>query len=375
MNTVNLDFFQNQIPTVTTLHHIDSKTNLAPLFTSDAIMTVSKPWLEKVAKLGIPQEKIGLVPFGINTDAFHPVPYPEKLNIRKRLSIRPDTFLVGFASRSLSNNEGRKGIECFIHALRLLQKQHPNISSVIIGPGWHQLAHWLNKQNIPCHRRPYQFQPDSTSELYKALDVFWVTSRNEGGPIPLLEAMACGIPSISTPVGAALDLIHPYQNAFIVPFNDADKFASLSLHLLANPNLKKEIGEAARKTIIHHRQWEQTQQKARELYEIAIKNFQIRFPSQRFRSPQSCSSINLFSSSIQKKMLALENLRGLRTMLEMREWGAAGRMGFTAIRNAPFNIQIWHELFNTTLKSTQKSRKHTRHLSNQLKLALTSSPR
>jgi len=58
--------------------------------------------------------------------------------------------------------------------------------------------------------------------LYQALDLYIVTSRQEGGPKAILESMASGIPIVSTRVGQAADIIHHQQNGWMVDVGDVE---------------------------------------------------------------------------------------------------------------------------------------------------------
>ena len=69
--------------------------------------------------------------------------------------------------------------------------------------------------------------------IYAASDLFVLTSRNEGTPVALIEAMASGIPGISTDVGGVRDVITSSSVGSVVPFGDAEALASSVLSLLA----------------------------------------------------------------------------------------------------------------------------------------------
>ena len=69
--------------------------------------------------------------------------------------------------------------------------------------------------------------------IYAASDLFVLTSRNEGTPVALIEAMASGVPGISTDVGGVRDVITSSSVGSVVPFGDAEALASSVLSLLA----------------------------------------------------------------------------------------------------------------------------------------------
>ncbi|HJW94851.1 MAG TPA: glycosyltransferase [Thermoanaerobaculia bacterium] len=94
------------------------------------------------------------------------------------------------------------------------------------------------------------------SEIYASLDVVALTSRNEGTPLALIEAMACGKPVISTAVGGVLDLLGDIvehhdgfdirQRGITAASDDAVGFSAGLAHLLRNDSLRRALGERGR---------------------------------------------------------------------------------------------------------------------------------
>lgn len=82
--------------------------------------------------------------------------------------------------------------------------------------------------------------------FYRGLDVFVCTSAMEGTPNPVLEAMACGIPVVSTDVGIVPEVLGPLQKRFIVPDPDPESFADAVFSLLGNEQLRRMIADENR---------------------------------------------------------------------------------------------------------------------------------
>ena len=91
--------------------------------------------------------------------------------------------------------------------------------------------------------------------MYQALDTYWVTSRIEGGPVPLLEAMACGACCVSTPVGVVPETLVDGDNGFIVGFDDVDAFVVRTKRLVTDPEFRRRMSDAGRRTIVDKIQW------------------------------------------------------------------------------------------------------------------------
>jgi len=83
-------------------------------------------------------------------------------------------------------------------------------------------------------------------DFYRQLDIFVCTSSIEGTPNPVLEAMACGIPVVSTDVGIVPEVFGDLQKRFIVDDPDPVKFADAVAELLRNKSLRAAIGRENR---------------------------------------------------------------------------------------------------------------------------------
>jgi len=80
-----------------------------------------------------------------------------------------------------------------------------------------------------------------------ALDVFALPSwGDEGVSQALMQAMACALPIVTTPVGSLTEVIHDGKTGLIVPPRDAEALAAAIVSLLDDPQLAARLGEAAR---------------------------------------------------------------------------------------------------------------------------------
>ena len=82
--------------------------------------------------------------------------------------------------------------------------------------------------------------------LLKMSHAFCLLSHSEGFSNALLEAMACGVPSVVTRVGGNPEAIHDGENGFLVPVGDDAAAAERLLFLLRNPERAVQIGQAGR---------------------------------------------------------------------------------------------------------------------------------
>jgi glycosyltransferase involved in cell wall biosynthesis len=141
---------------------------------------------------GVPAHKLLLSPMGIDLDRFQPLP-ADALGPRIRIGILGRLY-----------PDGRKGEVLLQRIVRRLDPARFEIH--IVGDRWEsRLA------NLQAGGLMVQYSQNvAEAELPRhvaALDVLLITSRREGGPIPALEALACGVPLVSRPVGYVPDLL------------------------------------------------------------------------------------------------------------------------------------------------------------------------
>ena len=91
--------------------------------------------------------------------------------------------------------------------------------------------------------------PGEMPRVYADLDVFALTSDNEGTPVTIIEAMASARPVVSTDVGGVRSLVQPEKTGVLVPAGDVDAVAEACLALLGNPALCNEMGTAGRRAV------------------------------------------------------------------------------------------------------------------------------
>jgi glycosyltransferase involved in cell wall biosynthesis len=181
------------------------------------------------------------IPLGVDTNIFKNNTINKNL-IRNALGISKDAILVGsFQKDGVGWSEGNnmksiKGPDIFLKTLEIVKKNFKEIYVLLLGPSRGYVINGLKKLKIP-YKNFFEEKIDDIVKYYCALDFYLITSREEGGPKSLLEAMACNIPVVSTPVGQAIDLIEDNVNGIKVKDFEAEEIASRIINLL-NDNKK-----------------------------------------------------------------------------------------------------------------------------------------
>ncbi len=105
----------------------------------------------------------------------------------------------------------------------------------------------LERLGIPYTHRLVEHY-DRIGRLYQALDAYVVSSRQEGGPKGLFEAMASGVPVVTTRVGQAMDLVRHGENAWLVDVGDVEGLAGRLAHVAGRPAELPRVVEAGLET-------------------------------------------------------------------------------------------------------------------------------
>jgi glycosyltransferase involved in cell wall biosynthesis len=143
-----------------------------------------------------------------------------------------------------------KGIDVLIRTAQRVCRELPNAVFVIAGSLYEhdyseETKALIRSLNLEKNVRLLGFVGDPVP-LLKMSDAFCLLSRSEGFSNALLEAMACGVPSVVTRVGGNPEAITDGENGFLVPVEDDAAAAERLLTLLRNPEQAAQMGESGR---------------------------------------------------------------------------------------------------------------------------------
>lgn len=217
---------------------------------SDHLTVVSSTMKAKAVALDLKNApNISVIPMGIDTHTmFYPPP--------------PDTPRRGllFVGRLVE----KKGVEHLIAAMPLVLKAHPGQHLTIVGHGplIEPLRELCEKLGV---REQIAFTGAITNQdiprylQHAAVTVFpsIVTDSGdqEGTPVAVMEALACECATIVSDYPGARDIITEGENGLLVGQKAPDQIAAAINHLLDNPELRREMGEAGRKTVQGEYDW------------------------------------------------------------------------------------------------------------------------
>jgi glycosyltransferase involved in cell wall biosynthesis len=231
----------------------------------DAYVTVT-PMLAKTAleQGDCDSSRLHVVPNGIDVVRFVPSA-SRRRKIRDELGIPDDAWVVGTVGRLAPEKD---------HAL-LVDAMAPLLAAgrrlVIVGDGAECEALRARIERLPGREYVHMLgERKDVESILAALDAFALTSRTEGLPLVLLEAMAAGVPVVSTAVGGIPDLVEDGVTGFLVPaFERApltDRLASLS----TNGSLSRRVGTAGRREVLQRHAVDRMAKEYGALYESTL---------------------------------------------------------------------------------------------------------
>src|SRR6202789_3196972 len=252
LNESSLPFFRNfdpaELPPIATwIHHVTtwSPDHQMAIDQSAAMTVCTRGWKEYLEKRLVRDIPVTVVPHGVDSKFF----YRKEID-PNRFGIPPGRFVLGFVgSKGSDLDRGRKGTDVLLDVIRKAAARLPNLHIVLGGPGWEKEIASLTAQGISASATGYIRKSDLPA-LYSALDVYLQTSRVEGGPCTVFEAMACGTVVVSTRGGAVPELIVDGVNGCSGAVDDAESLLSAIVALGQSPEKKVELARNARETVV-----------------------------------------------------------------------------------------------------------------------------
>ncbi|HEY2777611.1 MAG TPA: glycosyltransferase [Gaiellaceae bacterium] len=207
---------------------------------TDALIAVSPEVRDDLVSLGVaPAERITVVRLGLDLDARTIAPPGARAEERAALGLPPERFAIGWLGRMTDI----KRVDVLLDAFAELRRRDVDAALVLVGDG--PLRADLERQaaelGIADATHFVGYRAD-VAPLYAALDAVALSSANEGTPVAVIEALAAGMPAVSTDVGGVSDVVVEGKSGFLVPAGDTQGLADRLARLAGNPGLRTELG-------------------------------------------------------------------------------------------------------------------------------------
>jgi glycosyltransferase involved in cell wall biosynthesis len=211
----------------------------------DAVVCVSEGQAVKVLNAGVPVERAVVIRNAVGMEAFAE-PDPTARASLEGLFPRPPRRIVGAAGRL----SPEKGFDRLIEAAALVTKGEPDTGFVVFGDGPLRaaLAQQVAARGLQDRFVLAGFRTD-LQRFLPVLDLAVLSSLTEGLPVILLEALAAGVPAVSTAVGGTPEVIDDGVHGYLVPPGDAGALARRILDTLRDDESRRAMGERGRRRV------------------------------------------------------------------------------------------------------------------------------
>ncbi len=214
---------------------------LAAVVLADRIVAVSEGVQRELMESGVKASMIATIHNGIDLAAYSP---KSKAGTRRKPAVQQKPgVLIGTVARLHSS----KGLDVFLDAARLVLAAEPSARFVIGGTGPEEEK--LRAKVRDLRMEPYVKMPGFVAdvpEFLSKLDIYVLSSDQEGIGLAVLEAMAAGLPVVATAVGGVPEAVVDGVNGILVPPRQPKALAHAIVRLVVDPDMARTMGVAGR---------------------------------------------------------------------------------------------------------------------------------
>ncbi|MCZ7525102.1 MAG: glycosyltransferase family 4 protein [Acidimicrobiia bacterium] len=215
-----------------------------------------------VAQMGVPAERLHIVPVGVDPSTFRPLDHVARV--------------PGRIMTTASSDVPMKGVAPLLEAVAKVRTERDDVHLVVIGKP-------KDKSRIPALIERFGLRDavrfvsgvstERIVELYGEAELAVVPSLYEGFSLPAIEAMACGVPLVATTGGALPEVVGTHgETGLLVPPNDPSALAAMILRALGDRELRSRVGEAGRKRVLERFTWRATAEGTVEQYRALLED-------------------------------------------------------------------------------------------------------
>jgi glycosyltransferase involved in cell wall biosynthesis len=222
-----------------------------------ALTAITEDCRQHALRAGAPPERIHLVFNGTDLRRFSPG------ENGKGGEFGPHMI---FACRQLFP---RKGIRFLLEAAAELKPQFPDIKVVLAGDGFErpELARLADQLGIASDVTFLGWVPNAElPPYYRSAAVSVIPSLEEGFGIPAAEAMGCEVPVVASDAGGLPEVVENGVTGLVVPRGDSQALAQAIASLLADPQLRRRMGQAGRERALRLFDWDRSAEQFEEIY-------------------------------------------------------------------------------------------------------------
>jgi glycosyltransferase involved in cell wall biosynthesis len=209
------------------------------------VLTVSAPFREELIGRGVARHRIEIVHNAIDPQWASRFRSPQAgRELRAALGIGPDDRVILIAGRLSREKDHEMAVRAVHRLLARGTVSHPSLLIVGDGPERKRLQATIASLDMGASVR-FTGQVPSAEPYYGIADAAVLSSRSEGSPNALLEAMAARVPVVATAVGGVPEIVSHNESALLVRAGDCESMARALADILTNESLARRLADAA----------------------------------------------------------------------------------------------------------------------------------
>ncbi len=224
---------------------------------SQRLITDAQCSAEKAIQLGFPRENICIFPWGVDLQHFS----PEKARTsgqtcRENLGWQDKQVLL-----CLRSWEPNYGVDVLLSAFEKASAQNPNLRLILLGDGSLHNQYIKKLEGESLKDKVFiggRVPNEDLIQYYGAADIYVTPSHVDGSSVSLMEALACGLPTIASDIPANLEWVYHNDNGWIFPDGDIDALQETILNIPGH--LPQEMTQKARATAERKADWQRNRQ-------------------------------------------------------------------------------------------------------------------
>jgi glycosyltransferase involved in cell wall biosynthesis len=217
------------------------------LLKADLFISMYSEMTDEFVEYGVDRQNTTVIPNSVDNNQYSLAASDEKESLRESLGLPKDHKIAIYTGRIVSY----KGVPSLLEVWNELRQEYNNISLVICGSGGVDI--YACEEEMHCFVKDNQMEDvvrftgsvSNIAEYLRASDIFVLPTENDAFPLCLLEAMACGMPIITTTVGALKDVIEHKRNGIVMTPGSKNELRDSLVTLLNDEKLCDAIGKNA----------------------------------------------------------------------------------------------------------------------------------